>query len=469
MQRLLLAAAALSAVGKAQMKDVPPGHYAEGAVRELLQRGILTGYPDGTFRGNQAVSRYQAAVMLYRAYLTWTEEVLAKVRKTLEDSGLAPERVAEALSDLEELKAALPEVQKALEAYKVRLEALERNLEEVGAALGSLLDSQAVLANVQDRSRALEEALRRAQAALEEERQNLSRLEARVQVLERAVQALAEEVRAGEEARVKDSQEKGRRIFALEERTKALEETLGEKARGEVFGGVDTGGPYGGLKVRGPAFEVELSREIQAALKGGDVEVSYRERDGRREAALRYGLFQGIRIVPELGAGDGGYYYGTLHIVHEPQGGLLPGVRARVSLGGGLVDGEPTRGLFEVQAGAALGPVDVGLGYGLFLGGAGEVGYSALSASVALGEGAFRGAVFLAYAVPREDVGVDSGLKVEARVSFTPLDSPFRVRLTAGYLSHLWGAGTAGYVDRYRFVSAAGFYGDLRVGYEVRF
>jgi len=46
--------------------DVPQGHWAYDAVNQLAQRGIFTGYPDGTFGGRRALTRYEFAVALQR-------------------------------------------------------------------------------------------------------------------------------------------------------------------------------------------------------------------------------------------------------------------------------------------------------------------------------------------------------------------------------------------------------------------
>ncbi|MDM7324644.1 MAG: S-layer homology domain-containing protein, partial [Thermus sp.] len=230
--RYLLAAGVGFLVAQAQTADIPKGHWAEKAVRELLDRGILTGYPDGTFKGNQGVSRYQAAVMLYRAYLTWLDEVLSRVRRTLEEGGLAPERVAEALSELEALKASTAEVQGALEEYGVRLSTLEADLEEVRGALGAALDASGQVATLTDRQKALEAALARADGAFKEQLTRLAQLEARLQGVEKALEELATGLKEAEAARLKDAQAVGRRIYSLEERTAALEDRVQTRAQG---------------------------------------------------------------------------------------------------------------------------------------------------------------------------------------------------------------------------------------------
>jgi hypothetical protein len=46
--------------------DVPAGFWAAAAVNQLAADGILLGFPDGTFRGNQPLTRYQAAELIQR-------------------------------------------------------------------------------------------------------------------------------------------------------------------------------------------------------------------------------------------------------------------------------------------------------------------------------------------------------------------------------------------------------------------
>lgn len=46
--------------------DIPAGHWAGDAVEEIADLGIVIGFPDGTFRGNEAFTRYQAALVISR-------------------------------------------------------------------------------------------------------------------------------------------------------------------------------------------------------------------------------------------------------------------------------------------------------------------------------------------------------------------------------------------------------------------
>lgn len=47
--------------------DVPSNHWAYEAVSDLSRRGLVEGYPDGTFGGNRLLTRYEFAEIVYRA------------------------------------------------------------------------------------------------------------------------------------------------------------------------------------------------------------------------------------------------------------------------------------------------------------------------------------------------------------------------------------------------------------------
>ncbi len=48
--------------------DVPAGHWAEDAIRWVLDAGIMKGYPDGTFRPGVGLTRAEEAAILYKTH-----------------------------------------------------------------------------------------------------------------------------------------------------------------------------------------------------------------------------------------------------------------------------------------------------------------------------------------------------------------------------------------------------------------
>ena len=66
----VVALAAMAAPAFAAMNpfmDVPASHWAYDAVAQLASRGIIGGYPDGTFKGPQPATRYEIASIIARA------------------------------------------------------------------------------------------------------------------------------------------------------------------------------------------------------------------------------------------------------------------------------------------------------------------------------------------------------------------------------------------------------------------
>ena len=47
--------------------DLPAGHWAYGAVAKLAAAGVVDGYPDGTFKGDKTMTRYEMAQIVAKA------------------------------------------------------------------------------------------------------------------------------------------------------------------------------------------------------------------------------------------------------------------------------------------------------------------------------------------------------------------------------------------------------------------
>lgn len=67
--------------------DVPKNHWAYEYVSTLKGNGVLTGYPDGEFKGDRPMTRYEFATMLYKAMLegaTLSDKILKEFASELE-------------------------------------------------------------------------------------------------------------------------------------------------------------------------------------------------------------------------------------------------------------------------------------------------------------------------------------------------------------------------------------------------
>lgn len=89
--------------------DVPASQWAKDAVAQLAAKGILEGYPDGTFKGDRALTRYEIAMVVARLLAKSEQQWITFATK----------------EEAEALKRLLLEYKDELEAYGVRTTALE--------------------------------------------------------------------------------------------------------------------------------------------------------------------------------------------------------------------------------------------------------------------------------------------------------------------------------------------------------
>jgi len=102
----------------AQFSDVPTDHWAYDAVEYLADEGFVTGYPDGTFKGDNQLTRYEFAMVLVRVYNQFLE---------LLDEGGDADIDIEAIIDMlmDEFQPELDELYALVEGNTERIGALE--------------------------------------------------------------------------------------------------------------------------------------------------------------------------------------------------------------------------------------------------------------------------------------------------------------------------------------------------------
>ena len=64
---LVVGAASTTFAAANPFSEVPAEHWAYDAVAQLAQDGVITGYGDGTYKGQKQITRYEMAVMVARA------------------------------------------------------------------------------------------------------------------------------------------------------------------------------------------------------------------------------------------------------------------------------------------------------------------------------------------------------------------------------------------------------------------
>ncbi|GAA6734159.1 S-layer homology domain-containing protein [Thermus oshimai] len=223
--------------GLAQFSDVPAGHWAKEAVEALAAKGLVVGFPDGTFRGNETLTRYQAALIIYR--------LLQQIEAEMKQQGESPTMEAMSAEDLEALKNAVQELAAELAALGVRVSALEDSAatKEDIARLEALIEElkaqpapepgmdEAALQDLADRveaaSIAADTALAQAQQLaeqLEALAQDLEGVKGDVAGLQTQVEANAQAIQALNELAVLLNQD----VLALQDRVTALEKGLAD-------------------------------------------------------------------------------------------------------------------------------------------------------------------------------------------------------------------------------------------------
>ncbi|MCS7058793.1 MAG: S-layer homology domain-containing protein [Meiothermus sp.] len=199
----------LFAQAQTQFRDVPAGHWAQEAVAFAVRCGLIEGFPDGTFRGNQNLTRYQAALIFFRLYQT------NRLQDAQPECRLAVERGAQEVApEMEELRRRYQELERTQQDQAARLAALEA---EVKRAIEVGQQAQAL----QERLSALEQQVQRLAQAPAPQAQPApavpADLQARIEALEQQVQRLAQAPQAPTAPQ---------EVAALERRVAELEEQL---------------------------------------------------------------------------------------------------------------------------------------------------------------------------------------------------------------------------------------------------
>lgn len=433
--------------------DVPP---TLEDIRFLYQKGIVQGYPDGTFRGREYMTRYQAAAMLYRAYLVFADDVAKRVREALAQDSQA--RLEEALAAISDLQEALKIVQEAMADYpevRASLEETRKNVEGLAEELAQVSSQMVTREEIGDLTASigtLEGLIRRGE-------EGLKALQARVSVLEGALRDLEGRYQAGQG-------ELNKKVYDLGGRVDALEKQGMSRPKLSVGGsvGLSDGQPDGEVFVQGEANGVRLSGRVnpdgvQVRAEGGGLRLEHTQKNGVAESQAGYRLFEGVALSLSLGYGDSAF--GVARIIHEPDGGLIPGVVAEAGAGAGFHEGGLSRILLFARAGYRFGSVTPSLGYWRYQG---EEPYSLLEGRLdwQADFGSFQGYYRLVAFPGSGNRGSEWGVR------FTSSSNPFvelGVRGTEGLV-----AGEPGsFSFRYQTATLSSTAFTVRVGYRLEF
>ena len=112
--------------------DIPAGHWASDAVTRIADLGIVIGFPDGTFRGNEAFTRYQASLVVSRLLDVIADDIDSRFAMTDEDIASLRNAVQELASNtaaqgvrLSAVEGAVASLSDNVASNTARLDALE--------------------------------------------------------------------------------------------------------------------------------------------------------------------------------------------------------------------------------------------------------------------------------------------------------------------------------------------------------
>ncbi len=99
--------------GEMNFSDVSPNHWAYRSIKKLVEDyGVLGGFPDGTFRGNRNLTRYEAAAMIAKV-MEKIEEMASKGGKPTGLNQSAMDRLKkEFMTELEDLQSEVKKLSK---------------------------------------------------------------------------------------------------------------------------------------------------------------------------------------------------------------------------------------------------------------------------------------------------------------------------------------------------------------------
>lgn len=145
---MLLAGSLTSSITHAQFPDIPPGHYAENAVDRLTDLGVISGFPDGFFRGQKNVNRYELSLILTRMWDTWSTAQLSDLFSQISSLQIALEQLRQQHSQTQQELDAVVELQERLELTEDAITQLDARTEDADEVRSVLTTMQRNIANL---------------------------------------------------------------------------------------------------------------------------------------------------------------------------------------------------------------------------------------------------------------------------------------------------------------------------------
>ena len=129
-----------AAGGQGPFADVPAEHWAYESVQRLQNQGIVIGYPDGTYGGRRAMTRYEFAVAIARLL-----DLIGRIQQAPSGpAGITEAQLTERLrgfatqAQVDELRRLVTEFQNELTTLGVDLDAVRRRLDNLEGRVANI-------------------------------------------------------------------------------------------------------------------------------------------------------------------------------------------------------------------------------------------------------------------------------------------------------------------------------------------
>ena len=272
--------------------DVPAGHWALSGIEELVELGIVVGFPDGSFRGDTPITRYESALMMSRLFdlsgldaigelrddVAGLQDTVDEMRKG-QNVHLALGLVDEAFDRLDALESKLSSVTAAQPTTLTLFDTIQDNLKqlEAGFTNGLLATQQNVLTEVELQLQELETAL---QASI------TATVEARLQASDRRLAGALDELRGVDAETTEALDELSTEVDDLRAQ---LEETASTP---DWIIGINAG-------AGGRGDGVVANADVGFASGQASAQLGYEKEGDSRE---RFGLEARYNVTPEVAA-----------------------------------------------------------------------------------------------------------------------------------------------------------------------
>ena len=198
-------------VSAVELQDVPKDHWAYNSVNKLIEKGYLTLHEDGTFKGNNKVSRYELAVLIARILEDIQQNDTEVTQKDAESLRKLSLEFREELVDLAKKQDNLfAEVKKVKQNNIVQTEEIGKTKEKIDGIekeISNIINNIIELRELEEEVNGLTEKINSQQTTMEKLQQQLNDKTKMIKKVNKELNTIAGEVGSNKEIKeLKDQQ-----------------------------------------------------------------------------------------------------------------------------------------------------------------------------------------------------------------------------------------------------------------------